>query len=136
MTPADLLQFRRQWYVLEWDGSGAEQAFRRFGVGEPIKDFHKALPGDFINYWRYKNPSNKNKESGHAAILIDWIRTEDNKIVGLDYWSTQGGTNGINYNTEFIGNKDSLRIIKRDNFFIGRAYEPGSKLIQKKDFNL
>ena len=74
------------------------------------------MPGDFIDFSRDNN-------TGHTVVFLGWKR-EENKIVGLKYWSSQGSTNGIAYKTEYFnvqrndGTKYGNMII--DNLYIAR----------------
>lgn len=95
----DLYTFRVDWFVRELDGPGPSFAMENYGVGEEITDPAKLLPGDFLQFWRHSG-------SGHNVIFVDWVK-QGGEIVGFDYWSTQGSTDGVAYNTEYFGSSGS-----------------------------
>jgi hypothetical protein len=99
MSVDDLDSFRVDWFVRDLDGPGPSAAMENYGVGEEITDPSKLLPGDFVQFWRHNG-------SGHDVIFVDWL-AEDGEIVGLEYWSTQSGTEGIGYNSEYFGSSGS-----------------------------
>jgi len=68
-----------------------------YGMGERVTDLESVRPGDFIQFWHHSG-------SGHNAVFIDWERAPENDaIIGVRYWSTQGSTSGVDYNEEFFG---------------------------------
>lgn len=85
-----------------------QHAFASLGLGQAIEDLKQARAGDFVQFWRHSG-------SGHSAIFINWLWKGD-EIVGLVYWSTQGSTHGIGYNSERIGPDG----VKADEIYIGR----------------
>ncbi len=95
----DLYTFRVDWFVRELDGAGPSDAMENYGVGEEITDPAKLLPGDFLQFWRHSG-------SGHNVVFVDWVK-QGGEIVGVEYWSTQGSTDGIGYNTEYFGSSGS-----------------------------
>ena len=111
----DLDEFRIDWYVRELMGSGVVEAVENYGIGERITYWEDIQPGDFLQFWR-------NNGSGHNNIFINWERNSSDDIVGVTYWSTQGSTNGIGYNTEFFWPNNSG--IDPAYFFAARIYEP------------
>lgn len=119
LTFEDLVDFRSIWYVaqdLPLDQCHMAAALKRYGLGEQIYDFEQVLPGDFVQIWRTGG-------SGHATIFIGWIREAD-EIVGLEYWSTQPSTNGLNYNTEYFSDNPPgapQGTVLREKTYIGRA---------------
>lgn len=74
-------------------------------VGMTFEVFFKAMQqrnqkaGDFIDVSR-------ENLTGHTAVLIKWV-WKDGKIIGLRYWSSQGSTNGVSYNTEYFNVPDA-----------------------------
>jgi hypothetical protein len=97
----DLVDFRIDWFVRDLNGDGPGVALEGYGLGERVTDLERVQPGDFIQFWRHSG-------SGHNAIFIDWERDpEDDAIIGVRYWSTQGSTSGVGYNEEFFGSSGS-----------------------------
>lgn len=85
------------------------------GLGWAISELEDAKAGDFVQFWRHSG-------SGHQAVFVNW-HYRKGQIVGLTYWSSQGSTQGIGYNTEWIGPEG----IKRDEIYVGRAGYPAAK---------
>ena len=110
-----LHEFRVDWYVRDLMGSGVVEAVENYGIGERITYWEDIQPGDFLQFWR-------NSGSGHNNIFIDWERNSRGNIVGVQYWSTQGSTDGVGYNTEFFWSNNSG--IDPAYFFAARVYEP------------
>lgn len=94
MTLEDLAEFRTDWFVREIYGPGAVDAVVRFGVGERVDKAH-VQPGDFLQMWY-------GGAGGHSGVFLDWVR-KGRKIVGVRYWSTHPGTNGIGVREERFG---------------------------------
>lgn len=100
LSKDELLDFVLTWYVAlgPKSESNLAVAIEKYGFGNRVTDLEKVKPGDFIDFSRENN-------TGHAVIFINWIR-ENNKIIGLKYWSSQGSTNGISYKEEYFNIKD------------------------------
>ena len=87
-------------FALNWYAAGPKQtnnivtAVEKYGVGKGISHFEDARPGDFLDFDRENN-------TGHTVVLINWIK-ENDKIIGLRYWSSQQSTRGISYNEEYF----------------------------------
>jgi len=81
-------------------GNGASHC-----VGMTFEVFFKAMQqrnqkaGDFIDVSR-------ENLTGHTAVFIKWV-WKDGEIIGLRYWSSQGSTNGVSYNTEYFNLPDA-----------------------------
>ncbi len=115
MSVADLNEFRIDWFIRDLWGDGNVDALENYGLGERVTSLEDARPGDVVQFWR-------NSGSGHNNIFIEWVRDTDDSIVGLTYWSTQGTTDGIGYNTEYIGSGSSD--INPSYIFLARPYMP------------
>lgn len=89
-------QFKRNWFCLKINSPGPLDALSQAGIGAEVTDWEQALPGDFVQLWR-------NDKSGHSVIFINWLRDATGQRVGLQYWSTQTGTNGIGFSSEAFG---------------------------------
>lgn len=96
LAAADLDEFKRYWFCREINSPGPQDALEAFGVGIGIT-LSEALPGDFVQLWR-------NDRSGHSVIFVNWLYDNTGQCSGLQYWSTQPGTNGIGFASESIGN--------------------------------
>ena len=57
----------------------------------PSPTWRRCSPGDFLSY-------STTPPGGHSVIFIDWMRDEQNKIVGFKYFSSNlSGTHGVGY---------------------------------------
>lgn len=110
----DLSDFRVDWFVRDLWGDGVGVAMDNYGLGDEITDVADLEPGDFVQFWRFSG-------SGHSVIFIDHI-VEDGEIVGIEYWSTQSSTDGIDYNAEYFGASGSR--IDPNYFYAARARMP------------
>lgn len=104
-------QFKKNWFCLKINSPGPLDALDAAAIGNEITDWEQALPGDFIQLWR-------NDKSGHSVIFINWLRDAAGQRVGLQYWSTQTGTNGIGFASEAFGT--AKKQINTDHFSITR----------------
>ncbi len=111
----ELYELRTDWFVRELYGMGVVDALENYGIGDRISDWEDIQPGDFLQFWRHSG-------SGHNNIFIDWETDGDGTIIGVTYWSTQGSTDGVDYNTEYFGTSGSR--IDPNSFFAGRARMP------------
>lgn len=115
MSIADLDDMRILWFIVNLYGDENVDALEDYGLGERVTDLNDAQPGDIVQFWR-------NSGSGHNNIFIEWIRNNNGDITGLTYWSTQGSTGGIGYNTEYFGSSGST--IDPSYVFLARPYMP------------
>jgi len=116
MTVSDLTEFRIDWFIRDLWGDGNVDALENYGLGERVTNLEDAQHGDIVQFWR-------NSGSGHNNLFIEWVRADDdNTIIGLTYWSTQGSTDGIGYNTEYFGSSGSS--INPSYLFLARPYMP------------
>lgn len=115
MDVDDLTDFRVDWFVRDLWGDGAGVALEDYGLGDAVTDPADLEPGDFLQFWRYSG-------SGHSVIFIDWELDDDGDIVGIQYWSTQSSTDGIDYNSEYFGSGGSS--IDPSYFYAARARMP------------
>lgn len=95
MTVSEIRNFLHLWFVLDLWGDGPGAAMQAYGIGSVIANWEDVQSGDFVQLWRTTG-------SGHSVIFINWITNNSDEKVGIRYWSTQGSTNGINYNTEYF----------------------------------
>jgi hypothetical protein len=115
MTISDLEEFQTDWYVRELLGAGASDALESYGIGWRVASLSDVKPGDFVQLWR-------NNGTGHSVIFQDWERDGTGAIVGLDYWSTQSSTEGIDFNDEYFG--AGSWDVDPNLVFVGRAAAP------------
>ena len=98
LTPGDMRYLKYLWFVQSTWGDGPGVGMEFYGLGDKITDWDEVRPGDFVQLWRTSG-------SGHSVIFIDWVRDINGEPMGIYYWSTQGSTNGINFNTEYFSGK-------------------------------
>jgi hypothetical protein len=90
MSFNDLFNLLQLWYI-EGPGDCEQRGITGYGLGRAITNFEDARPGDFLSY-------STTPAGGHAVIFIDWLRDDQNKIVGMKYFSSNlGGTHGVGY---------------------------------------
>lgn len=115
MDVADLDEFRIDWFVRDLWGMGPVDAVENYGIGTRVTDWADVRAGDFIQFWRHSG-------SGHNAIFVEWTYDGDGDVDGLTYWSTQGSTDGIDYNSESFGSSGST--IDPNFVFVARVATP------------
>ncbi|SCY94464.1 hypothetical protein [Alkaliphilus peptidifermentans] len=114
-----LYDFVLTWYVASSNKSthNLTVALEKYGVGRRINNLEDARAGDFIDFSRENH-------TGHTVVFLNWIK-DNEKIVGLRYWSSQKSTNGINYREEYFNilNEDGKKYgnIIIDQVYIGRV---------------
>jgi len=93
-----------QRFQKEWFGATPESREKQcvvaaadLGIGREVM-LKDARPGDFIQFWRASG-------TGHSVVLLRPIR-RDGKLVGIEYRSSQGSTNGIGNRTEHFSDAD------------------------------
>ena len=115
MSMSELDEFRIDWYVRELYGAGPADAVDNYGIGSLVSQWSDIQAGDFIQFWR-------NSGSGHNAIFIDWEYDINDNIIGFVYWSTQGSTDGIGYNSEYFNDEDNP--VDPNHFYATRVHMP------------
>lgn len=115
MTFEQMHDFMLTWYVANGAKpvSNIATAIEKYGLGKPIRRLEQAKAGDFVDISR-------ENWTGHTVVLINWI-WKDGKIIGLKYWSSQGSTNGISYNTEYF-NIPNANGVPYGNVLIDQVY--------------
>lgn len=115
MTFGDLFNALQLWYI-EGKGDSEERAIQCYGLGRKITDLEEARPGDFLSY-------STTPPGGHSVIFMGWLRDEQNKIVGLKYFSSNlSGTHGVGFGSgHFSDSNPRGRGILRDSLHIGRV---------------
>jgi hypothetical protein len=83
-----LRAFQKQWFGVDPASKRKQMAYamEQAGIGREVK-LEDVQPGDFIQF-------NIGKTMGHMAVVTGVIRLEG-KLVGLNYRSSQPGTNGV-----------------------------------------
>jgi len=90
MTFNDLFNLLQLWYI-EGPGDCEQRGIVGYGLGRAITNLEDARPGDFLSY-------STTPAGGHSVIFIDWIRDDQNKIVGMKYFSSNlSGSRGVGY---------------------------------------
>jgi hypothetical protein len=114
MTFNDLFNLLQLWYI-EGKGDSEQRGIVAYGLGKAITDFEQVRPGDFLSY-------STTPPSGHSVVFIDWLRGDQNKIVGLKYFSSNlSGTHGVGYGSgHFSDSNANKRGILRNSLRIGR----------------
>jgi hypothetical protein len=116
MSFGDLFNALQFWYI-EGKGDCERRAIESYGLGYGISvnDLEKVRPGDFLSY-------DTTAPGGHAVIFIGWLRDEQNKIVGLKYFSSNlGGTHGVGYGQGKFSDSNVGRGIIRKSMRIARV---------------
>ena len=63
------------------------------GLGHAVTNLEDVKPGDFVSY-------STTPPGGHSVIFVDWLRDDNKKIIGFDYFSSNlSGTHGVGYGT-------------------------------------
>lgn len=107
--------FRRVWYGnFPETEKLATRAIPEWGAGVEITDWEEAQEGDFVQLWRHSG-------SGHNPVFVNWVRNSQNQITGVNYWGTQGSTNGIGIARENFG---ATRNMNRNRFYLARSAKP------------
>jgi hypothetical protein len=88
-------EFKKLWFCRKVFSPGPLDALTSFSLGHRV-DYENALPGDFVQIWRFD-------KSGHSVVFVAWAYDLKGNRVGIHYWSTQTHTNGINFSTELFG---------------------------------
>ncbi len=127
MTFNDLFNMLQLWYI-EGQGDCVQRAIISYGLGRAIEDFEDARPGDFGDY-------STTPPGGHSIIFINWLRDEQNKIVGLRYFSSNlSGTKGVGYGEgRFSDSRPSGKGLLRKSLRLARVvaikdYKPFNRL--------
>ncbi len=119
LSADELRSFMLTWFVANGSkaNSNVAVALERFGLGQRINNLANAKAGDFIDFSRTNN-------TGHTVIFMGWVR-ENEKIIGLRYWSSQASTNGIAYKTEYFNvyddNGQAYGNVDINNIYIARV---------------
>jgi hypothetical protein len=115
MTFSDLFNLLQFWYI-EGKGDSEERGITAYGLGHAVTDLEQVRPGDFLSY-------STTPAGGHAVIFIDWMRDEQNKIVGLKYFSSNlSGTHGVGYGSgRFSDSNASGRGLLRNSLHIAHV---------------
>jgi len=115
MTFSDLFNLLQLWYI-EGPGDCEQRGITSYGLGRAITNFEEVRPGDFLSY-------STTPPGGHSVVFIDWMRDEQNKIVGLKYFSSNlSGTRGVGYGSgRFSDSTSTGRGLLRKSLRIARV---------------
>ena len=89
VTFNDLFNALQLWYI-EGSGDSEQRAIVSYGLGTAVTNFDDARPGDFLSY-------STTPAGGHSVIFMGWLRDDQNKIIGLKYFSSNLSTDGVGY---------------------------------------
>ena len=115
MTFGDLFNALQLWYI-EGDGDSEERAISAYGLGHKVTNLEDARPGDFLSY-------STTPAGGHSVIFLNWLRDDQNKIIGLRYFSSNlSGTHGVGYGqAHFSDYNANGHGVLRNSLHIGRV---------------
>jgi len=115
MTFGDLFNMLQLWYI-EGKGDSEERGISAYGLGHAVTDLEQVRPGDFLSY-------STTPPGGHSVIFINWIRDDQNKIIGFKYFSSNlSGTHGVGYGSgKFSDSNPNGRGILRNSLHIGHV---------------
>ncbi len=126
MSFNDLFNALQFWYI-EGKGDCERRAIVSYGLGKAIEDLDQVRPGDFLSY-------DTTLPGGHAVIFIDWLRDEQNRIVGMKYFSSNlSGSKGVGYGEGKFSDSNNGKGIIRKSLRIARVgaikdYKPFNRL--------
>jgi hypothetical protein len=126
MTFTDLFNALQFWYI-EGKGDCERRAIESYGLGRAIPDLEQVRPGDFLSY-------DTTQPGGHAVIFMNWLRDEQNKIVGMRYFSSNlSGTKGVGYGEGKFSDSNNGKGLIRKSLRIARVgsikdYKPFNRL--------
>lgn len=114
MTFGDLFNLLQLWYI-EGKGDSEQRGITSYGLGKAITDFEQVRPGDFLSY-------STTPPGGHSVIFINWLRDDQNKIIGLKYFSSNlSGTHGVGYGSGKFSDANNGRGLLRNSLRIARV---------------
>jgi len=114
MTFNDLFNALQLWYI-EGSGDSEQRAITCYGLGHAVTNLDDVRPGDFLSY--SSAPS-----GGHSVIFLNWLRDDQNQIVGLRYFSSNlSGTHGVGYGQAHFSDANHGRGVLRNSLHIGRV---------------
>lgn len=98
LTTADSMRhFRGKWFGTDGNTAMCRNAIVSSRIGDAVAPAD-AVPGDFVQL-------NRSATSGHSVVFIAWLGSR------FRYWSTQPGTNGIGFNTEYAAELNIGRVV-------------------------
>ena len=114
MTFGDLFNALQFWYI-EGKDDCERRAIESYGLGYAVTDFEKVRPGDFLSY-------DTTPPGGHSVVFVDWLRDEQNKIIGLKYFSSNlSGSKGVGYGQGKFSDSNNGRGLLRKSLRIARV---------------
>lgn len=115
MTFGDVFNMLQLWYI-EGKGDSEQRAITSYGLGKAITNLEDAKPGDFLSY-------STTPAGGHSVIFMGWMRDEQNKIVGMKYFSSNlSGTHGVGWGSaHFSDSTQNGHGILRNSLHIARV---------------
>jgi hypothetical protein len=118
-TADQVRRFQKQWYGSTKEAAEKQCALavEELGVGREVKRIEDAEPGDFVQLWR-------TTKSGHSVVLLELVRDDAGRAIGLRYRSSQTSTDGIGDRTEyFAGVPERNGKVDRGRVYVARLFE-------------
>lgn len=112
LTPAQVKQLKKIWFVATSDESGAQGALASLGLGTKVATLAQAQQGDPVQIWR-------NNGSGHSVIFDSW-KMDGGQITGITYFSCNSGGPGFATETVGSGTKD----VTLSRIYVGHPLPP------------
>jgi hypothetical protein len=113
MTFNDLFNALQFWYI-EGKGDCERRAITSYGLGRAITNLNDVRAGDFISY-------DSTPAGGHSVIFVNWLRDDQNKIVGMRYFSSNLSTDGVTYSQGKFSDSNNGKGILRNSLRIARV---------------
>jgi len=112
LTPAQVKELKKIWFVATSDESGAQGALVGLGLGTKVTSLAQARQGDPVQIWR-------NNGSGHSVIFDSW-KMDGGQITGITYFSCNSGGPGFATETVGSGTKD----VTLSRIYVGHPLPP------------
>jgi MYXO-CTERM domain-containing protein len=112
LSVAQVQQLKQIWYVATPALEGSQAALSSLGLGAAVKSLGQAQQGDLAQIWR-------NNGSGHSVMFDSWV-LDAGKIVGINYFSCQGG--GPAFVSEVVGT--GTKEVDAGRIYVGHPFPP------------
>ena len=112
LSVAQVQELKQIWYVATPALEGSQAALSTLGLGAAVKPLDQAQQGDLAQIWR-------NNGSGHSVMFDSWVR-DAGKIVGINYFSCQGG--GPAFVSEVVGT--GTKDVDASRIYVGHPSPP------------
>lgn len=118
-TADEVRRFQKQWYGSTKEAAEKQCALavEELGIGREVKRLDDAEPGDFVQLWR-------TTKSGHSVVLLELVRDDAGRAIGLRYRSSQTSTDGIGDRTECFADVPGRNgKVDRGRVYVARLFE-------------